>query len=195
MIRIFQKHNKDKLLYLTIIISSLIGILASFLQLLEKINILENPSATLICNINYIFNCTNILDAWQSSFFGFPNSLMCIIFFAVMLTIGLVGWTGSTINKILRLVMHFFTTFFLGFGFWYLWQSIFSLGSICIFCLFCYSAVLGISFAWLRINIDDLPMNKSARVYLKKCTNDSSDILIWLSIALIIIAEIILKFF
>lgn len=194
MIKLFQKHDKSKLLYITITISSVIGLIASFLQMIEKIKMLKNVSAPLICNINAVFNCSNVLDTWQSSVFGFPNALMCIIFFTIMLTLGLIGWTGSIINKNLRLIMQASAIFFLGFGFWYLWQSIFIIGSICLFCLFCYAGVLGINFAWLRINIKDLPINKSIIKYLEKNINDGSDIFIWLSIALIIIAEIIFKF-
>jgi hypothetical protein len=90
--------------------------------------------------------------------------------------------------------MQGFTLFFICFGFWYLWQSIFAIGTICIFCLFCYAAVLAISFAWLRINQHDLPINKKAKKFIDDTISDGSDLFIWLSIALIIIGEMVWQF-
>ena len=193
-LNLFKNHKNQKNLYITMTIASIIGFIASFWQMIEKIAILKAPTEPLVCNINAVFNCSNILNVWQSSVFGFPNSLMCIAFFSIMLAIGLVGWTGGTINKTLRIVMQGFTLFFICFGFWYLWQSIFAVGAICIFCLFCYAAVLAISFAWLRINQHDLPIGKKAKKFIGTAITDGSDLFIWLSIALIIIGEMIIKF-
>ncbi|MEI7689594.1 MAG: vitamin K epoxide reductase family protein [Candidatus Saccharibacteria bacterium] len=194
MIKLFQKHDKIKPLYAIITLAGIVGFAASFWQMLEKIAILKAPTAPLICDINSIFSCSNVLNVWQSSVFGFPNALMCIIFFVIMMTIGIVGLTGGTVAKNLRLVAQAMTLFFVGFGFWYLWQGIFVIGSLCIFCLFCYSAVLAISFAWLRLNHSELPISKSARKFIDKTIADGSDLFIWLSIALIIIAEMVIQF-
>ena len=189
-----KQHSLHKILYGTITIASVVGFLASFLQMLEKIALIENPQAVLTCNINPVFSCTNILNAWQSSVFGFPNSLLCIIFFAMTLAIGLVGWSGGSINSKLRLVFQGLALFFIGFGFWYLWQSIFVVGSLCIFCILCYAAVLAISGAWLRLNQKDLPIGKKAHQYIDRVIADNNDIFIWLSIALVIVLEMVIKF-
>jgi len=194
MIKLFAKHDKTKLLYATITLAGIVGFVASFWQMLEKLAILKAPAAPLICDINAVFSCSNVLNVWQSSVFGFPNALMCIIFFVIMMTIGIVGWTGGAITKNLRLIAQAMTLFFVGFGFWYLWQGIFVVGSLCIFCLFCYAAVLTISFAWLRLNQRELPISKSASKFIDKLVSDNSDIFIWLTIALVIIAEMVIQF-
>jgi uncharacterized membrane protein len=194
MIRLFKRHEEQKTLYAVMTIGAIIGFIASFWQMIEKLTMLKDPVAPLVCNVNAVFNCSNILNVWQSSVFGFPNALMCIIFFIMLFTVGIIGWNDGSISKNLRLIFQGFTLFFIGFGFWYLWQSIFVVGAICIFCLFCYAAVLAISFAWLRINQKDLPINKAAKNYISKTIYQGTDIFIWLSIALIIVAEIIIKF-
>jgi len=189
-----KQDSSQKRLYSIVTIASAVGFIASFLQMIEKVELLKNPQAVLACNINAVFSCTNILDAWQSSVFGFPNSLMCIAFFALTLAIGLVGWTGGTITKSLRLFFQGFALFFIAFGFWYLAQSIFVVGGLCIFCIFCYAAVLTISGAWLRINQKDLPMSSNDKSALGRMISNNNDIFIWLSIAAIIVAEAIIKF-
>jgi uncharacterized membrane protein len=186
--------KKEKAIYAVITLAGVIGFLASFFQLLDKIELLKNPSSILFCNLNPVFSCSNILTVWQSSVFGFPNSLMCIIFFVMTLVAGLIGWTGGSITKIMRMVFMGFAWFFVGFGFWYLWQSIFVVGAICIYCVFCYAAVLAISGAWFRLNYRDLRIYKTNQHLIDIILSNGFDIAFWLMIATVIIIEAIIKF-
>lgn len=177
-----------------IAIGAVIGLVAAFMQLLEKLSLLENSQANLLCNINPVFSCTNLLGAWQSSVFGFPNSLMCIIFFVIMATTGIIGWANGEVPKKFRLVFQAMTLFFIGFGFWYIWQSIFVIGAMCIYCVFCYIGVLIVSYAWLRLNYKELPISKNAKKFMNNLINNQYDILIWAIIAIIIAIEMLIKF-
>jgi len=183
--------TKNKALFGLVVGASVIGLVASFMQLLDKLVHLKNPTANLACNISSVFNCSNVLDAWQSSFFGFPNSIMCIVFFSVILGVALVGATGSSIGKILRLIMHFFAVFFLLFGAWYLWQSIYVIGTVCIYCMFCYAAVIAMNFAWTRINVVDLPFPK----YKQKLIKRNWDVVFWTVWASAFVVMIVTNFY
>jgi hypothetical protein len=110
------------------------------------------------------------------------------------LTVGLVGRTGGIVGVNMRLVAQGFTMFFVLFGFWYLWQSIFAVGSVCIFCMFCYASVLTISGVLFRLNSNDLPVSKKVQHFIDKQIANKNDILVWLLIGFIIIAEIFIKF-
>jgi hypothetical protein len=109
------------------------------------------------------------------------------------LTAGLIGWAGSEINRKLRLTFMGFAWFFVLFGFWYLWESIFVIGALCIYCVACYGAVLAISAAWLRQNHSDIQIVAVKRI-VNRLINDNLDIVIWVAIALIIVFEAIIKF-
>ena len=189
-----SEPNKQKWLYGIITVGGAIGFTASFLQMLEKITLLKNAHSVLSCNLNSVFNCSNILNAHQSSVFGFPNSLLCITFFALTLSAGLIGWTGGNINKKLKFVYQGLAVFFAGFGFWYFWQSIFNIGSLCIFCLFCYGGVLVINGAWFRLNYKDFPVSKRTQSILDRAVASGADIFFWCLIALVIVLEAIVKF-
>lgn len=191
----FKKKPADqRMLFAVITIGAGVGLIASFWQMLEKITLLKNTDAVLSCNLSSVLNCSNILNAPQSSVFGFPNSLMCIAFFAVMLSAGLVGWTGGRISAKLRLVYQAMTVFFVGFGFWYFWQSIFNIGSLCIFCLFCYSGVLAVNAAWFRLNYKDFPVSKKTQKMLDRAVASGTDLFAWCLIAIAIAIEAIIKF-
>ena len=168
--------------------------IASFLQMLEKLTLLKNSHAVLTCNINSVFSCSNVLNAWQSSVFGFPNSLMCIIFFTLTLGVALAGLTGGKLAPRLRLSMQGFALFFVCFALWFFEQSIFVVHAICIFCLFCFAGLLAINFAWLRLNAAELPIGKGGRSRLARGIEKGADILGWFLLAALIAFSMLLKF-
>lgn len=173
--------------YSVLVFGGLMGFVASFWQLLDKLTLLKNSHAVLSCNLNSVFNCSNILNAHQSSVFGFPNALLCLILFLIAIVLGTVGLTGSLIHKWVRFVAQGLALFTVGFGLWYLWQSIFNIGSFCIFCIFCFAGVLIINAAWFRLNYKDMGLSD-------KWTTKGFDFFVWCLIALAVIFEALIKF-
>lgn len=187
------QSTKNQWLILTL--GSAVGAIASFIQIIERIDFAENRAAPLACNINSVFSCSNVFDAWQSSVFGFSNSIMCLAFFAIMLGVGLAGlFGGRAMARGLRLAMHFFSVFFLGFGAWYLQQSAFAVRALCVFCIFCYAGVIAINWAWLRINVLDLPVSESVRATLQRGMKHGADTFFWVLWALAIAGMFVLAF-
>ena len=171
-----------------------IGILSAFLQTVEKITLLENKDAVLACNLNSVFSCSSVLQAWQSSIFGFPNSLMCLVLFTIFTTTAMVGATGGKLSKRMRLGVQYVSLATLGFAIWFIWQSIFVISAICIFCMFCLLGLLIVNWAWLRINADILPIGIDARKKLGIGIEKGTDIFGWMTLALIVIFAMILRF-
>lgn len=167
------------LLWQTLVGASALGMVASFVQTVERIQFADNPAGKLFCDINATFSCTNVFSAWQSSVFGFSNSIMCLAFFAVVLGVSLAGLFGAQVAKTLRLTMHTASLFFLGFGAWYLWQSVYIINALCIFCLFCYAAVILLNLAWLRLNADELPLSQINKQHLERILSRNYDIIFW----------------
>ncbi len=147
-----QANNVFRLPWWILSVSAFVGMLASFVQTIERIEYAKNAKLALRCDINSVFSCSSVFDAWQSSVFGFSNSLMCIVFFAISLGAAIAALSGSSLHKNYRLVLWGASVFFLGFGAWYIWQSAYVINALCIFCIFCYGAVITMNWAWLRIN-------------------------------------------
>ncbi len=167
------------MLWQTLVGASLMGLVASFVQTVERIQFADNPAGQLYCDINATFSCSNVFTAWQSSVFGFSNSIMCLAFFAVLLGAALAGLTGAKLSKSFRFSLHGASLFFLGFGAWYLWQSVYVIGALCIFCLFCYAAVILLNLAWLRINANDLPLSRANKQHLGRILERKHDFTFW----------------
>jgi uncharacterized membrane protein len=185
---------KPRTLYTVMTIGGAVGMVAAFLQTLEKLVLIANTNAELPCNLSAVFSCSVVLNAWQSSVFGFPNSIMCLVLFTIFTVVGLVGLTGGVVSKGMRLGTQFLTLFTLAFALWFLWQSTYVIGALCIFCLFCFAGLLMVNWAWIRLNITDYPIKQE---YIKKkqaFIKSGWDTLFWVSLAAVVAIAMLARF-
>jgi len=187
--------KKDRVYYLLATIGASMGLVAAFMQTLEKLASLENKGAVLPCNLSSVFNCSIVLNAPQSSLFGFPNSLICITIFTFLLAIGIVGLTQSSMAKKLLYGAQILAFFMLLFALWFLLTSTYSIGAVCIFCLICFSGLLLINGALWRLNLSDPQANSTFLKTLQKMTEKNFDIVLWISLAVLMAAIIIQHFY
>lgn len=185
---------KNRYFYGFTLIGGIIGIIAAFLQTTEKLQLLKVSDQPLVCDLNSVFSCSSVLRAWQSSVFGFPNSLICMIVFTIFATVGFVGLSGGELAKKARLGVQGLALFFLGFALWFLQQSTFVIGSLCLLCLFCFAGLLLVNGSLLRLNAEDLPISKPAKDRLQIWIASGADIFGWVLIALFVAFVMILRF-
>ena len=172
----------------------IIGVVAAFLQTTEKIALLKNKDAILACDLNSVFSCTNVLNAWQSSVFGFPNSLMCMVLFTIFTSIALVGVSGGGLPRRLRLGIQGLSLFTLGFALWFLMQSIYVINALCILCIFCFAGLLVVNWGWLRINATDLPIGERGRAFVSRRIANGADTFAWILLGLAVAFAMIMRF-
>lgn len=190
----YSATMKQRNIYALMTAGGAVGIGAAFLQTTEKIALLKNKDANLVCDLNSVFSCANVLNAWQSSVFGFPNSLMCLMLFTIFASIALVGMSGSILPRKVRLSIQGLSLFTLLFAIWFLTQSIFVINALCILCIFCFAGLLIVNWGWLRINAEDLPIGARGRAAVARAITSGADIFGWLVIGLLMGFIMILKF-
>lgn len=126
------------------------GLVFTTVQIMEKISILKNPTAGLFCDLNAKVSCTNVLEAWQSSVLGPPNALIGAIMFAILGSAGL-GWLlGSRSSRAHLAVLWGLAVFFAVFATWFMYQTAFAIGSLCLWCTGIVTAVLATCAALTR---------------------------------------------
>ena len=118
-----------------LIIGSIIGLLASFTLTVDTIELIKNPGVQLLCNINPFISCASVASAWQSKVFGFPNSLLGVIAFSMLLAIGIMLYSGGRSKKPLWLLVNLGTLAAMIFVMWFFYQSVYRIGSLCIYCM------------------------------------------------------------
>lgn len=123
--------------YAVMLVGGTLGVVTAAWQTVDRIAWAANPRAGSICEINSVLSCSSVFSHWQSSALGIPNSLIALPLFGLLAATGLAGVLGSTLSR-----AYLATTFGMNVGFalfitWYLQQSAFPIGVLCLFCLGC----------------------------------------------------------
>ncbi|WP_406816432.1 vitamin K epoxide reductase family protein [Mycobacterium sp. M23085] len=118
-----------------ILIAGLIGLGASMTLTVEKIDILLNPAYVPSCNINPILSCGSVMVTPQASLLGFPNPLLGLVAFTVVVVTGLLAcakvalpqwyWLGLTVGLVAGAV----------FVHWLIFESLYRIGALCPYCM------------------------------------------------------------
>lgn len=124
--------------YALMLVGGALGVVTAAWQTVERIVWEGDPNAGSICEINAVLSCSSVFSHWQSSALGIPNSLIALPLFGMFAAAGLAGVLGSRLSKSFLATMAGFAAFFAVFIFWYLEQSAFSIGILCLFCLGCF---------------------------------------------------------
>jgi len=125
-----------------VLIAGVIGFVASLTLTIEKIEILRNPSYVPSCNINPIVSCGSVMVTPQASLFGFPNPLLGIAAFTVVIVSGVLAvakvplpqwyWVGLTIG----------TVGGVAFVHWLIIQSLYRIGALCPYCMVVWAVTI-----------------------------------------------------
>jgi uncharacterized membrane protein len=127
---------------LTLILGSIFGLIAAFALTLEKLNQLANPGAVAACDFSLLVQCGSNLGSWQGSLFGFPNPLLGLVGWSMVLVVG-VALIGKAVfpDWFLRL-LSFGVTLALAFVIWLIYVSVFMLGTLCPWCIVTWLATI-----------------------------------------------------
>lgn len=127
-----------------VVIAGLIGLVASMTLTIEKIDILENPSYVPSCNINPILSCGSVMITPQASLLGFPNPLLGLVAFTVVVVTGGLAltkvalpqwyWVGLTIGVLLGAV----------FVHWLIFQSLYRINALCPYCMVVWAVTMSL---------------------------------------------------
>ncbi len=123
--------------YAVLLAGGTLGIVTAAWQTVDRIAWAANPHAGSVCEINKVLSCSSVFSHWQSSALGIPNSLVALPVFGVLAATGLAGLLGSVLARGYLATILAVNVGFALFITWYLEQSAFALGILCLFCLGC----------------------------------------------------------
>ena len=121
-----------------------LGLLSAFALTVERIEILLDPNYTPSCSINPVLSCGSVMTTPQAAFFGFPNPLLGIGAFAVVVTTGIAllagarfptwWWVGMTAGSAAGIVFVHYLIF----------QSLYRIGALCPYCMVVWAVTMPI---------------------------------------------------
>lgn len=88
----------SRALALLLVITGAAGLLAAWVITIDKFKLLEDPSFTPGCSLNPVVACGNIMKSEQAAAFGFPNPMLGIATYSVVIGIGmaLLAWPRAS---------------------------------------------------------------------------------------------------
>ena len=127
---------------LWVLIAGVVGLAAALTLTIEKIEILINPDYVPSCSINPVLSCGSVMITPQASAFGFPNPLIGIVSFTVVVVTGLLAlakvrlprwyWGGLAVGTLLGVA----------FIHWLIFQSLYRIGALCPYCMVVWAVTI-----------------------------------------------------
>ena len=146
------------------LIAGFVGLAASLALTIEKIELLINPAYVPTCSINPVLSCGSVMVTPQASVFGFPNPLIGIVAFTVVLVTGVLAvagvslprwyWAGLAAGSLLGAV----------FVHWLIFQSLYRIGALCPYCMVVWAITISLLIVTSTIALRPLHTNPAARI-------------------------------
>ena len=137
-----------------LVVGGVVGLAAAFTLLVEKIALLEDPDYVPTCSINPILSCGSVMRTEQAEAFGFPNPIIGVVGFAVVLTVGMAMLAGATFRRWFWLGLQAGVTFGIVFVHWLIFQSLYRIDALCPYCMVVWAVMIPMFWYTTLHNID-----------------------------------------
>ena len=81
------------------IVLGAVGLVASALLVIERVNVASDPDYVPPCSINPILTCTSAMLSPQGELFGFPNPVLGVAGFPVVIATGAALLAGASMAR------------------------------------------------------------------------------------------------
>ncbi|QIQ04331.1 vitamin K epoxide reductase family protein [Streptomyces liangshanensis] len=119
---------------LMLVITGAMGTLAAWVITLDKFKLLEDPNFTPGCSLNPVVSCGNIMKSEQASVFGFPNPMLGLATYPVVIGIGVALLAGARYHRWFWLGLNAGALFGVAFCTWLQFESLYRINSLCLWC-------------------------------------------------------------
>ena len=151
-------------LAVVLVVAGAVGLTAAFVLAVEKFRLLSDPFYTPSCSVNAVLSCAPVMSSEAAEVFGFPNPLLGIAGFAVVVATGvglLAGarfagwyWAGLQVGVVAGVV----------FVHWLVGQSLWVIGAVCPYCLAVWVVTITVFWYVTLRNLHALRADRPARV-------------------------------
>ncbi|MFI1070680.1 vitamin K epoxide reductase family protein [Streptomyces puniciscabiei] len=157
---------------LLLVLTGAAGLLASWVITLDEFKLLKNPNFTPGCSLNPVVSCGSVMKSAQASVFGFPNPMLGLVAYGVVICVGMSLLAGAAFPRWYWLALDAGCLFGIGFVSWLQFESLYRINALCLWCCLAWVATIVMfwyvtSFAVLR---RFLPAPAPLRAFLAEFT-------------------------
>lgn len=120
------------------------GLTAALILTVEKFALLADPNYVPSCSINPVLSCGSVMITPQAAAFGFPNPLIGIVAFTIVVTTGVLTLGGVTLPRWYWVSLLAGTTLGVVFIQWLIFQSLYRIGALCPYCMVVWAVTVPI---------------------------------------------------
>ena len=146
-----------------VLIAGVIGLLASADLLIEKIEVLKNPSYVPSCSINPVLSCGSVINTPQASVFGPPNPLFGVIGFTVVIVTGVLAVTKVQLPRWYWVGLMGGVGVAVAFVHWLKYETLYEIGALCPYCMVVWSVTIPLFAVVAPLALQPLAGNRVAR--------------------------------
>ena len=125
-------------------VAGMIGIAASIELIIQKIAVLNNPDFVPNCDINPVLSCGSVINTEQASLFGFPNPVLGVIGFTIVIMFGALLFAGVQLPRTMWLGLNLGALLGMFFVVWLVSQSLYVIGALCPWCMVVWAITIPI---------------------------------------------------
>jgi uncharacterized membrane protein len=133
---------------LLLTIGGAIGLLSAAILIIDKIEFLKHPDKLLSCDLNAFVSCGGVINTDQASAFGFPNPIIGVAGFSIVMTLGVLVLARVELPTFVWAGLQAGVLFGIGFVTWLQTQSIYEIGKLCPWCMVVWAVTIPI-FIWV----------------------------------------------
>lgn len=197
----FFRHEDKKLrdnrwIFTSMLIGSILSLMASFVLSQEAIQLAKNPDAALSCSVNIVLNCATVANHPTASMFGFPNSFFGMMAEPVVITVAIAGLAGVRFPRKFLYVAEIGYTIGLLYALLLFGISFFVIQALCPWCLLVTLTTILVWFAMTRYNIreNNLYLPKKLQSKLHAYIEKDYDKLVMFGLIAALIVAILVKY-
>ena len=125
-----------------LVVAGVLGLLAAMVLTIDRIRLLEDPSTQLACNLSPFIACGPVMQSRAGALLGFPNPLLGIIGFSVVLTTGVLRASGVALPRWFHRGLQVGVLAAALFITWLQTQSLYVIGALCLWCLLVWTVTI-----------------------------------------------------
>jgi uncharacterized membrane protein len=120
----------------------LVGFVAAAVLLIERIRLAQDSDYVPTCSLNPVLSCGSVMETAQASLMGFPNPIIGVAAFPVVVTTGVAVLAGAHLARWYWIGLQAGVTAALVFVVWLAFQSIYRIGALCPYCMVVWAVVI-----------------------------------------------------
>ncbi|MBY8884292.1 vitamin K epoxide reductase family protein [Streptomyces sp. PTM05] len=154
-----ERHDEPELIGggrafgVLLVVCGVLGLLAAWYITLDEFQLYKNPNFVPGCSINPIISCGNIMKSHQAKVFGFPNPMIGLVAYPVLICVGMAVLARARFRRWFWLGLQAGTLFGVGFVTWLQYESLYSIGSLCPWCMMAWVGTIAAFWYTLAHNV------------------------------------------